>query len=519
MCAMQEVIHVLDAPRDDTLRKGFMTSPAETELVKEGDLLVGKYRVERVLGVGGMGVVVAATHIDLDQRVALKFLLPDLTQNAEAVERFLREARSAVKLRSDHVAKVLDVGKLETGAPYIVMEYLEGNDLGTVIEQKRPAQDVAIDYMLQTCEAIAEAHHLGIVHRDLKPQNLFVTKRVHGAALIKVLDFGISKAVTPAGVRDMTLTKTGIVMGSPLYMSPEQMKSGRLADHRSDLWALGVILYEMLTGTQPFQAETVPHLCAMIMTEQPRPPREIEPKLPIGLNNVVMRCLEKDPTKRYQNVAELAAALEPYAPASARGATGRISNVLNVSGMIEVSTAPTEPKESIAGAMSAGAPAQSSTSVGWSENKNATTMRRVPMSRGLWIGIAGALTVVAVIVIAVTRGGSHETSTPSSTIPVQAATDTAKAKPTDDTPPAATPTPATTPTPTVVATDTPPPSSSTTPTKATTPTTTTSKIKPSTTTTKPTTNTNTTKPTTTASTKPTATATGKPPGDLFGDPQ
>jgi serine/threonine-protein kinase len=517
MCAAGKVDHVPDVPRDDTLRGGFMTSPAETELVKEGDLLVGKYRVERVLGIGGMGVVVAATHIDLDQRVALKFLLPDLTQNAEAVERFLREARAAVKLRSDHVAKVLDVGKLETGAPYIVMEYLEGSDLGTVIEQKRPPLDVAIDYMLQTLEAIAEAHHLGIVHRDLKPQNLFVTKRVHGAALIKVLDFGISKAVTPAGVRDMTLTKTGIVMGSPLYMSPEQMKSGRLADHRSDLWALGVILYELLTGTQPFNAETVPHLCAMIMTEQPKPPREINPQIPIALQTVVMKCLEKDPNRRYQNVAELAAAIEPFAPPSARGATGRISNVLNVSGMIEVSSAPTEPKESIAGAMSAASPVQVSTSVEWSESKHATTMRRAPMSRAVWFGGAGALVVIGVIIVAVTRGGKHDGST---TVPshdtTATATETATTKPAETTTPAATPTP--TPTPTATTAPTPTTTTTETPKATATPTATSSKIKPPIATTKPTTTT--TKPTTTASTKPTATAnTAKPPGDLFGDPQ
>src|ERR1700760_4922495 len=192
--------------------------------VREGDVLAGKFRIERVLGRGGMGVVVAATHIQLEERVALKFLLPEALGNGEAVARFAREARAAVKIKSEHVARVSDVGTLDSGSPYMVMEYLEGQDLADWVRHSgamRPAD--AVEFVLQACEAIAEAHALGIVHRDLKPANLFVTRRVDGSPCVKVLDFGISKLTTPGSTSDMGMTRTSTVMGSPLYMSPEQM--------------------------------------------------------------------------------------------------------------------------------------------------------------------------------------------------------------------------------------------------------------------------------------------------------
>jgi len=302
--------------------------------VHEGQILAGKFRIERVLGQGGMGVVVAATHLQLDQRVALKFLLPEALSNPEAVERFAREARAAVRIKSEHVARVSDVGTLESGSPYMVMEYLEGQDLaGWVRASGAMPVPEAIEFLLQACEAIGEAHALGIVHRDLKPANLFVTRRADGSPCIKVLDFGISKLTVPGGGPDLGMTKTSSVMGSPLYMSPEQMSSTRNVDMRTDIWALGVILYEILTGHVPFEAETMPQLCGMILQDPPRPLRELRPDVPEGVSLVILRCLEKQRDRRFGNVGELAAALAPLGSPSARRSAERIARVLSAAGI------------------------------------------------------------------------------------------------------------------------------------------------------------------------------------------
>jgi len=301
--------------------------------VHEGQVLAGKFRIERVLGQGGMGVVVAATHLQLDERVALKFLLPDALANPEAVERFAREARAAVKIKSEHVARVSDVGTLESGSPYMVMEYLQGEDLAAWVRGNGAlAAPEAIEFLLQACEAIAEAHALGIVHRDLKPANLFVTRRVDGSPCIKVLDFGISKVTVPGAQPEFGMTKTHTVMGSPLYMSPEQMSSSRNVDMRTDIWALGVILYETLTGHVPFEAETMPQLCGMILQDPPRPIQELRPDLPHALQQVILRCLEKNRDRRFNNVAELAHALAPFGQPAAQRSAERISRVLGTAG-------------------------------------------------------------------------------------------------------------------------------------------------------------------------------------------
>jgi serine/threonine-protein kinase len=306
--------------------------------VHEGQILAGKFRIERVLGQGGMGVVVAATHLQLDERVALKFLLPDALGNPEAVERFAREARAAVKIKSEHVARVSDVGTLESGSPYMVMEYLEGQDLGAWVRSYGAMKiPEAIEFLLQACEALAEAHLLGIVHRDLKPANLFVTRRADGSPCIKVLDFGISKLTLPGTAPELGMTKTNTVMGSPLYMSPEQMSSTRNVDRRTDIWALGVIFYEILTGRVPFEAETMPQLCGMILQDPPRPLRDLRPDVPDTLQWVVWRCLEKDRERRFNNVAELALSLAPFGTPVAQRSADRISRVL---GVVSVPTVP-----------------------------------------------------------------------------------------------------------------------------------------------------------------------------------
>jgi serine/threonine protein kinase len=288
--------------------------------VAPGDVVAGKYRIERVLGSGGMGVVVAARHIDLDQPVALKFILPHALAGKGNVERFMREARAAVRLKSEHVARVYDVGRDGEDRPFMVLELLEGMDLAKLSKQKGPLPEAdAVEYVLQACEALVEAHAAGIVHRDLKPQNLFVTRRLNGTPLLKVLDFGIAKAFGPGAAGQMALTDSAAIIGSPLYMAPEQMRSARTAEVRSDIWALGVILYELLGGQLPFEGETVTEVCIRVVNEDPKPLLELRPGLDAALVAIVMRCLAKEPEGRYHNVSALAAALEPFSRSAKQG--------------------------------------------------------------------------------------------------------------------------------------------------------------------------------------------------------
>lgn len=299
---------------------------------EKGSLLAGKYQVERTIGSGGMGVVVEAIDTRLDRRVAIKFLLPEYAEHGEAASRFMREARAAVKIKSDHSARVIDVGTLDTGSPYMVMEYLEGSDLAQIIERDGvlSVEDAAL-YIIQACEAVAEAHSHGIVHRDLKPANLFLAQQPDGSVRIKVLDFGISKVVDSAV--DQSLTRTSSMMGSPLYMSPEQMRSTRNVDLRTDIWALGVIFYEMVTGSLPFVANSVPELSAKVLLEEHEPLSKRRPDLPLELERIVARALCKSAAERYPSIAEFSMELLPFAPQRARHNVERISKVLLAAGL------------------------------------------------------------------------------------------------------------------------------------------------------------------------------------------
>ncbi|MCC6648600.1 MAG: serine/threonine protein kinase [Polyangiaceae bacterium] len=310
-------------------------NPRDALPVKEGETFLGKYLVERVLGMGGMGVVVAARHLQLDERVAVKFVLH---QTGDSVERFIREARATVRLKSEHVARVHDVGTTEGGAPYLVMEFLEGQDLSQLLEDRgRLSVGDVVDFVLQACEAVAEAHASGIVHRDLKPQNLFLAKGLGGHPTVKVLDFGISKA---SNVVSSQLTQTTSVMGSPMYMSPEQMRSAKKAVPQSDVWALGVVMQELLTGRTPFEADTVTELALKVTTEAPRPVTEDRADVPVELREIIARCLEKDPTRRYAHAAELASALEPLASPASQISAHRARLLLGGAPSTLVSTGP-----------------------------------------------------------------------------------------------------------------------------------------------------------------------------------
>jgi eukaryotic-like serine/threonine-protein kinase len=271
-----------------------------------------------------MGLVVKAWHLGLDEEVAIKMLRDDVAIADETIARFVREAQAAAKLKCEHIARIIDVGTFPDGKPFLVMEFLEGQDIGQLLaERSRLQPSLAIDLILQVCEGLAEAHSLGIVHRDIKPTNLFLTSRPDGSLLLKILDFGISKS--PSGA-ELSLTQTWSLLGSPAYMSPEQMRSARNVDARTDVWSLGAVLYEAIEGHLPFQAESFSEMCVMVAVNPPAPtyatPRELAP--------IIARCLAKNSADRYANVADLASDLACLArePERAQAAVGRMHRML-----------------------------------------------------------------------------------------------------------------------------------------------------------------------------------------------
>jgi serine/threonine-protein kinase len=298
--------------------------------VQCGDILEAKFRVERILGEGAMGIVVEATHLELEERVALKFLHEEARARPDIASRFAREARAASKIKNDHVARVYDVGS-HNGTPFIVMELLHGQDLEKMLAVSGPMDPtLAVEYVIQACEGLTAAHVQGIVHRDIKPGNLFVTEH-SGMRDLKVLDFGISKA----GVKKNTLEDVDLltgdttqIMGSPHYMSPEQIRSTRDVDSRADIWSLGVVLYELITGKPPFEGTEITALIAQVLHEPHRTVRSLLPDVPTGLEEVIDHCLQKDPAKRYQSAAELAVALLAFAPKRSRAVAERAMTMM-----------------------------------------------------------------------------------------------------------------------------------------------------------------------------------------------
>jgi serine/threonine-protein kinase len=395
------------------------------EPLRAGDVVAGKYTVERTLGAGGMGYVVLASHPILGA-CAIKLLHPDYAKNAELVARFVREAQAAQKIQSDHVVRVSDVGvDATTGAPYIVMERLEGQDLSQLIQGGRPlGVEEVVEYVLQACEALAEAHAEGIVHRDLKPANLFLTTRRDGTPFVKVLDFGISKMKATAESGGSALTKTSGIMGTVLYMSPEQLQRPKEVDARSDLWALGVILYELLAGRVPFAGEDMPNTVTKVILEEPEPIGALRPDVPAPLREAIARCLKKNRDERFAHVADFAAALAEVAPQRARLSIDRILGIARLGGQRLSAVSHPSQAGTAGGASSAYAGARTTT--GGSVTASGAEATDVPRrSRAPFVVVGVALLVAVGVgvggILGMRGGSSSAASSPLTSAPPKSA--------------------------------------------------------------------------------------------------
>jgi len=369
--------------------------------IREGSVLAGKYRVDRVLGAGGMGQVVAAHHLGLDSKVAIKLLLPEMLAHKDVVARFAQEARAAARITNEHVARVFDVGTLDDGVPYMVMEYLDGFDLGEWLRRDgRLPVAQAVDFVLQACEGVAEAHGVGIVHRDLKPANLFCVSRPDGSFCIKVLDFGISKLSAAGG--SLSMTATAAVMGTPYYMSPEQMESARDVDARTDLWSLGIILFELITGRHPFGGQTLPEVCFRIATHPAPRIREQRSDVPPGVEAAILKCLEKRSTDRFSSVAELAASLAAFGGEQGASSAARSRRVSSVTATADL------PHRTVSFPDGEGYGLRSSQSLGGLGHTKRGGSRRTPVLLGI-TGVAVALVGVAAVLFAMNQSAPQPT--------------------------------------------------------------------------------------------------------------
>ena len=315
--ARRESITTTELAKDGAARDGERRHAESDSLPGVGATVAGKYRIDGLLGRGGMGVVALGRQLELDRAVAIKFLRAPLSSDARPLERFTREARIIARMRSEHVVRVFDVGR-ERGVPFIVMERLHGHDLSKEIDRGPVAVERAVEFVLHACEGLGEAHSLGIVHRDVKPSNLFVAQGLGGRESLKVLDFGVSKWLLPVDTEAPWISTGDAAIGTPAFASPEQLTRPETIDARTDVWALGVVLFQALSGTLPFHADTIPALYTAIIAGDPAP-FPASPEVPAALVEVIVRCLRRDPAERYASMLELARALVPFAPARAHG--------------------------------------------------------------------------------------------------------------------------------------------------------------------------------------------------------
>jgi eukaryotic-like serine/threonine-protein kinase len=307
-----------------------LANPA-SGVFRSGDVLDGRYRIEHVIAEGGVAIVVAAEQLGLDRHVAIKLLRPEILADRLFVDNFKREGSLAAKIKSEHVVRIHDVGEEPSIGPYMVMELLEGHDLEQRLSQGPIAMEEAVGYVLQACDALVEAHHLRIVHRDIKPANLFLATRPPRAPIVKIIDFGISKVVP----RTADSATGDTVAGTPAYMSPEQIIHGGIVDARADVWALGVVLFELMTTQLPFPLDAPERMLEAICKTSPTPLRKLRPDLPEALEAIILKCLARDVAHRYATVTELATALVPF-----RG----MRDVMKSSGEIDIAHAYTDPR-------------------------------------------------------------------------------------------------------------------------------------------------------------------------------
>jgi serine/threonine-protein kinase len=395
-----------------------MGASGATGSLPAGTLVLGRYRIDGLLGRGGMGVVYAAHHTFMDQRVALKLLLPEALTGTESITRFINEARHAAKIPGDNVCRILDVGLLESGLPYIAMEYLDGKSLEAIATERGTvdASDAA-RWTLEALVAVAHAHARGIIHRDLKPSNLFLAALEDGSRVVKVLDFGISKSTDSA---QPNLTSTRGMVGSPAYIAPEQLRNAKQTDRRADIWSLGVVLYELVAGAAPFDGESIGELFSAILEREPVALATRAPALPAAFCEVVHRCLAKNRDVRFQDVAELAAALAPFAGPDGASLANRVRKALesrgprpsgqtlpDSTGPVPASAVPSSvaasPGISTGGAPALAPPIAATTGTPWSQSTSTRSTRNVAP-----LAAASVLAVAIVVGLLVAFSGGHK---------------------------------------------------------------------------------------------------------------
>lgn len=395
-----------------------------------GTMIGGKYRVDRVLGAGGMGVVVQATHVGLNQPVAIKLIRDDVARSPELIARFMREAKAAAQLPPEHIARVTDVGQTEQGEPFLVMELLTGRDLDAELEARGPLPvEDAVSYILQACEGVAEAHAAGLVHRDLKPANLFIdTRRVSGP-VVKVLDFGLSKSYDPASDK---LTQTSSSFGTPGYMAPEQVRSAKFAEPRSDQHALAMILFELLTGEMPYTAKNVTALLVTICTTPPPHARALRLDVPKSLDAAIVRALAKRPDDRFADLAAFAAAIAPFGGPTGPAVAQRIARILDPQRVSAFAPRPSSPGSSRLSENMMFAPDTDAPTTSDPVLAAAAFRKRSPLFTATILG-AAVLAIAAAIafVVSFSRGGSEPVAAVSGESPAVIVDSRPKAPPSD----------------------------------------------------------------------------------------